>query len=770
MRTLYALLILAAAVFCIYCAGGEGRLQTDLNALLPQEQRLNAVEIKADQTAEQQMNGQLFALVGHEDDATAFQTASELAEQWRQSGLFEQVDSEMRPDLAVLRQHGARFGLAFMPFEKRAQLLDRPEQYFRERAEDALNPFAPPSPLPLSDDWLGFGRFLNRADETSGALQWHDGNGMMYAEDGGKTWVLLRGRFADGMMPDADAVRRLYDVSVQTAEHSGGSLLAGGGALFTAAAKARAERESTLMGAAGVLLTFAFLLRLFRSKKVSALLLPPAAGLLAGTAAVLAVFGEIHILTLVIGTSLIGMMVDFPLHWLTPSLFVRRGTVWQARSEMAKMMPVFAVGLLITVSGYLLLWFTPLPVLRQTAVFSAAALLASFGATALWLPRLFADYRGRVSRAQLPADKFLNVGKRLGKNTKRAVCIVLAVLVAAGWWKSSWQDDIRNWVAAEPELLRQVQEIGRIAGVPFGTQAVLLEAGNEDALILASRTVTARLQLLKERGVLDGWEDLGSRLATQEEQRAVQRHLTELAARPAVWRTLREAGVPRETVQTALREAAAWQPAGIADSLAHPLAEAWRPLYLGETDNGKAGALIRLNGLHDAEAVQTAISGIDGVSWSDKRARLNDLFRHTRNQAAGLKLLSFLLAALVLWKLMGRKKAAAVLAVPLAAAVCTVACLGWFGVPVSLFAMFGLLLVAAVGVDYAVFALSRQHGAAARLGGMAAAAATTCISFVLLAFSSTPAVSAFGLTVAIGAAWSLVFARLLLSDKERRYV
>lgn len=770
MRTLYALLIAAAAAFCIYCAGGAGRLQTDLTALLPQERQLSAAEAKADQAAERQANGRLVALIGHENSETAVRTASALAETWRQSGLFAEVDGEMRPDLAALRQYGARFGLAFMPADQREELLHRPAQYFRQRAQDALNPFAPPSLLPLSDDWLGFGRFLNRAAETPGALQWHDGSGMLYAEDGGKTWVLLSGRFADGSVPDAGAVSRLYDTSVQTAEQAGGSLLAGGGALFASAAKARAERESSLMGTAGMLLTFAFLWYLFRSKKVFALLLPLAAGLIAGTAAVLAVFGEIHILTIVVGTSLIGMMVDFPLHWLTPSLFVRRGTVWQARSEMAKMLPVFALGLLITVSGYFLLWFAPLPVLRQTAVFSAAALLASLGATALWLQRLFADYRGRDSRFRRLAKKLLDCGRIRRKNTKRAAAAVSLLLLAAGWWQSSWQDDIRNWVAAEPDLLRQVQEIGRIAGVPFGTQAVLLEADNEDALLLRSRAVAERLHVLKERGVLDDWEDLGSRLATQDEQRAVQRKLAEWAGRPAVWRSLREAGVPRATVQTALREAAAWQPAGIAESLAHPLAEAWRPLYLGETEQGRVAALIRLHGLHDAAAVQTAVAGIDGVSWSDKRARLNELFLHTRNQAAWLKLLSFLLAALVLWKLMGRRKAAAVLAVPSAAVVCTIACLGWAGVPVSLFAMFGLLLVAAVGVDYAVFALSPQHGAAARLGGMAAAAATTCISFVLLSFSSTPAVSAFGLTVALGTAWSVLFARLLLSDQGRKYV
>ena len=48
---------------------------------------------------------------------------------------------------------------------------------------------------------------------------------------------------------------------------------------------------------------------------------------------------------------------------------------------MKHVLPSFAVSLMITVLGYALLWFTPLAVLRQTAVFSGFALLGAFGAT-----------------------------------------------------------------------------------------------------------------------------------------------------------------------------------------------------------------------------------------------------------------------------------------------------------------------------------------------------------------------------------------------------
>ena len=106
-----------------------------------------------------------------------------------------------------------------------------------------------------------------------------------------------------------------------------------------------------------------------------------------------------------------------------------------------------------------------------------------------------------------------------------------------------------------------------------------------------------------------------------------------------------------------------------------------------------------------------------------------------------------------------------ILAVPLAAAICTVAVLGLAGIPVSLFAMFGLLLVSAIGVDYAVYAATAPQ----RPGKIRrhAAAATTAISFALLAISSTPAVAAFGMTVTIGVAFNIWLAGHIVEKLDK---
>lgn len=772
IRRFYTALILLLCVFLAYTFAAKNWLQTDLAALLPQERQPDALLAAADKAVEKQLDSQVLFLVGGTESEKAFQTASEVAALWRQSRVFAKVESSITPDLEQVRADMRQLGLAVLPSEQRQLLFEAPQRYFQERAEAAVNPFAAPPPLPLAQDWLGFGRFAAERARAQGNLQWHADNGMLFTEENGKTWVWLRGMLPEtnNLANGSEGLLPLLAQSRLLAEKEGMQALSAGGAVFAAASKAAAERESRLMGTAGLLLTFALLLWVFRSGRVFLLVLPLAAGMVAGLAASLLVFGKVHILTIVIGTSLVGMLVDFPLHWLAPSVFgpseqqylFSDGRGWQPAPAMRHVLPTFAASLLITVAGYAFLWFTPLPVLRQTAVFSGFALLGAFGATVLWLPPLFARYRVQSMPFAGWVAKLESLSARIGKRLhRRGWRLVGGLFLAVGLWRSDWRDDIRQWVSMPPGMLAEAQQIGNLAGTDFGSRYLVVEAADEDALLQKNAEANRALQALAAQQKLAGVQSLDQWLQPVAEQQKLQNRLRELAKLPESWRPMREIGVPGNAVRNALNEAAAVPPVTLSDGLKPALAEAWRPLYLGEVEPGRFASVIRLNGLNDAAAVQTAVGSILGVHWADKRGHLNELFHYTRNQAAWLKLASYALAWLLLWRMFGAKRGLKVLAVPLAAAVGTVAVLGWIGLPVSLFAMFGLLLVSAIGVDYAVYAVAAKHSARAKLGGMLLAALTTGISFGLLAVSSTPAVAVFGTTVAVGVVLNLWLASRL---------
>ena len=513
--------------------------------------------------------------------------------------------------------------------------------------------------------------------------------------------------------------------------------------------------------------------------------LPLACGLVCGLAAVVALCGSVHLLTLVIGSSLIGLLLDFPLHWLGKST----APDWQAEGALAALRRPFLISLLITLAGYAFLLATPLPILRQSAVFALAALPTAWLTTLWMLPPLFRRFRPRANPAFGRLAGILLRGSRALRH--RVLVIPALALLAIGLWHSDWQDDIRQWVALPPQWLQQAAEVARISGVEPAAQQYLLYATDEDALLRLDAALAAKLDTAKAAGAVQDYSAISQWVWTKDAQAVTLDDLYDLAAKPAAWQALTDFGIPADNIRDALQRARPSAPQGIAAQLDNPIAARWQGHYLGRpcappapsdagwalahrspdddgvqrqpmtTDDCPVYTRITLYGVRDSAALATLADG-DAIRYHDRRARLNTLFGATRSEALWLKLASYLVA----WGILraagfNRRDSLSILAVPLAAAIATVALLRALAIPISLFAAFGLLLISAIGVDYAVYAKSGGAPAAIRYRGMLLAALTTITSFGILALSATPAVAAFGATVAIGIALSLTFATWL---------
>ena len=88
---------------------------------------------------------------------------------------------------------------------------------------------------------------------------------------------------------------------------------------------------------------------------------------------------------------------------------------------------------------------------------------------------------------------------------------------------------------------------------------------------------------------------------------------------------------------------------------------------------------------------------------------------------------------------------------------------GYLGTSLTLFSLMGFMLVLGVGVNYAIFLCEGGVNEAATLAGVLLSAGTTLLSFGLLAFSSMPALSGFGLTLLLGICVSVLLAPMVLS-------
>ncbi|MGX2967118.1 MMPL family transporter [Ursidibacter sp. B-7004-1] len=754
-RVIYSCLFLGLTLLFCFQLHSQQWLQTDLRTLLPQDQHWSAVQQNADQQQEKTLNRQIIALIGHSDQTTAFELAQQLNQQWQTSGLFQQIIGKTTPDIAQLRQNIQLLSLALLPKAIQQQLLTAPQDYFQDYAQQIVNPFEQ-NLLPLEQDWLGFGRFVLPQSQIQSEIKWHAENGMLYNTTGEKTWVLLR-----GILPDTDLINpshqlaTLIDHNRALVEQQQGQLLATGAALFAENAKQKAEKESALMSIIGVSLTLLLLLLVFRTLRVLWLFLPIAFGMVSGIAITVLIFGQIHMLTLVIGTSLIGVLIDFPLHWLTSSLFHRE---WQAERTMQKLRFTFMISLIVTLLGYGLLGFTALPVLQQTALFSAVALIMAVLATSLFLPKCFQHYQ--ANKRSVPEKnlqifaKTWQIPTHIERVMLGGLVVFIGIGISLGIHQNQWRDDIRQWVAMPTDLINQAQQISQIAGIELSNQHLLIVADNDEQLLAENQRVSTQLTQLQQQGKLAKFQSLSQWFISPQEQQKFIAKLTD-TIRPEDYAILAEIGLPTSIIEDVLKNLPNQPLVTLLQALNTPLGEPWKRLYLEQIDTNKVASVITLSGIKDTAAI-AALANNRSVYWQDKPAQLNQAFEQTRNQAAWLKLLSFLMAGLLLWKFFGIQKSVKMLQIPLIAIVMTIGVLGWIGLPISLFTMFGLLLVSAISIDYTAYMQTADEPINIKRAAVTLAAITTLISFTLLGLSSTPAVASFGLSVSLGVIFSVL--------------
>lgn len=749
-------LILLLAVLAV--AGWQWRqgapLSANLMALVPGDAP-DALQLRAEQRMQEPLNREMLVLVGSADRQQAINMAQQLGEQWQASGLFEQVQWNLQADLPALREQLLRGRLAMLSAADREQLIAHPDAFIEQRVQALFDPFTGFSLVPSQDDWLGLTGRIQNSQPQRGAVQLDIGSGALMAHADGKQWVLLRAR-TQGNAFDLTLpmqVAALLEQSRAQAATQQVELLAASGLLYAASGQQQASREITWVGGGATVGILLLLLLAFRRWRVLLAFVPVLVGMLFGAVACVAFFGSMHVMTLVLGSSLIGVAVDYPLHYLSKSWSLKPWRSWPA---LRLTLPGLSLSLATSCIGYLALAFTPFPALTQIAIFSAAGLVGAYLSAVCLLPALL---NGVVLRpAQWPlnvAQCLLNARQALLKKVPTpALLALLLMFCAAGLWQLNSKNDIRQWVSAPPQLMTQAQAIARITGYQPTSQFFLVRADSEQQLLERQAALSERLDALIGKGTLQGYLALNQLVSPPREQ---QRLRAALNALPRHWQPLLALGVPLPALQNELAQLQALPEQRIDAALNGPLAEPWRLLWLGRDADGVA-AMVSLQGLNDASLLREQARDLPGVELVDRLGDLNSVFAATQISAAELKLLSCALIVLLLIAPFGLGGAVRIVALPLLAALCSLASLGWLGQPLTLFSLFGLLLVTAISVDYAILMREQIGGAAVSLLGTLLAALTTWLSFGLLAVSSTPAVSNFGLSVSLGLAFSFILA------------
>lgn len=631
--------------------------------------------------------------------------------------------------------------------QARMRLAEAPTAELADQALAALyQPVGGPRVGSWTDDPLNlFGQWLAERSQAS-RVRVQDGRLMLTDPDAPDRHYALVLIELPGSGFEINAQRALQprlDAATQAAEGQGAQVIRAGVPLFAAVAAEQAEREIHTIGLGSLVGIVALTLLAFRSLRPRLLVtLSMAVGLTVAASVSLLVFGQLHLVTLVFGASLLGVAENYGSNYFCARQGLQAGERW---AMLTRQIPVVGLAMATTVIGYALLALPPFPGLRQIAVFSAVGLVAAFVTVLWWFPLL--DGAGRMAPTRFAG--WLGSRRALWPSLKgrglAALLLVSALLTAWGATRLRFDDDIRQLQSAPASLIAQQREFARLMQAPGLAQFFVVQGRSEQEVLEREEALTAQL-----RGMQLGAHAVSDWLPSLRRQREdwalSSRRAAEL--RPVLAGRMDQPLAPSQAV-TAPLEPRAW--------LASPASEPVRAQWLGRLGDG-LGTVVLLRGA-DAAQTRAALAALklDGVTWVDKVGEVSTLLGRYRELMSAVLVLGFVLTwAALAWRF-GRASWRA-LAPTALACVLTVALLAIGGQVLQLFHILPLLILLGLGVDYGIFLLELPGRAETRpFLSVTLAAASTLLSFGLLALSGTPALHAFGLTLALGVflAWLL---------------
>ncbi len=518
-----------------------------------------------------------------------------------------------------------------------------------------------------------------------------------------------------------------------------------------------AKQEISVIGLGSLLGIFCLLLGVFRSMQpLGYSLLAIAVGIVSGFAACLLIYPHPHILTLVLSASLIGLSIDYSLHYFTEYYYQPRSHI----HLLTMIKPAIQLGLITSLIAYAALGMSFLPLFQQMAVFSFVGLSCAYFCV-IYCFHLFSDPHPHP----LPSyfEKYSQYYLALWSN-KKWFCsigiVLLLIFILTGIAQLTINNDIRTFQYRSPELQQQERYLQTfLPQESLALQYLVILADNNEIALQQEEILRPYLDDLIQQGALQHYHALSQILPSQARQQQNAYLLTTLikkASHPDLSEYL-------NTIGLTLKLPKNQQLLTLEKLPQHPLYLQYKDIILPSYKN-KSMTIIALQGVNNRSIKVLNHLSTQSVNDSTKvlylnySQRISNVLTHYHHIVIQLVICSYMIIAILLGIKYPLRKGLFILLPPLFAAGFALAILVYTGGTLNLFNTMALVLVLGIGIDYTLFFAEKEQHHSMTFLAITLSAITTILSFGLLALSNTPIIRSFGIIVFAG-----IFAAAILS-------
>ena len=734
--SLYALAV-AAAFFCRPPA-----LKTEIMDIAPRVQEDPAVTETLDRLSKAYTN-RVNVLFGSGDLGEAVEAGAYFA--GALAGQPLKVNFLLGEDGAEALDLISRFNHRLLS-DSAAELLEAGK--FREVRDNAVAALYSPAGvalLPLEQDPF----FLAAGFMAGMAPSWTNffpSRGVLSASRGGVSYAYMSLDLA-GLSPAylLPALKGINGAEGATASRFPGvSINISGVPLHSAQAISESARETNIIAGASALLIFLISYAVFGSARCFLYaLFTMGAGIALAFMLTSLIFREMHVLVPVFGAGLMGLCIDYHIHY-----FAERGFADDPWPNIGR---AFGVCLATTVTGFAVMAFSGVPILLHMAVFAVLGLLNTYAIIRFLYPRFLgkAKVRAVPPWAVRAVGRVRDMAAAAFRRHALAKAALILIVSGTGMVRLRPGDDLKNLYTPEKSMLEKEAFFAEISGVASSPVMVVVKGDGQQDVLEKEEAL---------RRALGGF----SCLAVTQAVPSLKRQEKNYALVEALYRSELDAYTAAMGAPPSVKDGA-W--ASLLSQKDVRLEPGDAPAALRPLCSGSSSVIVVENPRDRAALAHMASDG--GGLYSDRFQEISRALKALRERATWFLLLTCALvfcALAVIYK--STAKALAILAPSLLAVALTLGVLGFAGAPVSLFNVLALLLIVYLGADYAVFSAEGRGGHTA--AAVALSCLTSVVSFGALGLTSFAVTKALGATLCLGLMFSYLLSPLATADTKSR--
>lgn len=471
-------------------------------------------------------------------------------------------------------------------------------------------------------------------------------------------------------------------------------------------------------------------------------------------------FPSIHIFAFVFGTSVIGVTMDYSIHYITHWYF-EHGRI----NVIKKIFTSLFLGLLTTVISYVALSFSSIALLRQLSVFSIVGVTGSFLTVVIVFPYIFKNPPKSTNHSVfLLSELYLQSYTSFFTNRRSIVFLGTVLLVCVSvWGLTNIRTDfsVTGLYTVPDVLIGQEIAVNERLGNRSNTDLIIVKGESIDSLTGKEELLTP---LLKDKDYLALSKFLPSIKKQQQNIALVKQKLLPLLENQA-----KALGLNRQAFLNIRKDIVQSQNRLVSmEQLSHFSALSSLQKLIFKNDGYYFSVIILQNGL-DAQT-KTAIENANPeIKVFSVIPAINAALDKTACEAIWFNIGAYVLIFLVVFIFLYKKQALVIIAIQIFCLLLNVGMHGLFCIPVNIFSILALILSLGISMDFFIFFSHNAEVKGVTFIAVFLSMLTTILSFGTLSLSSFNPVRSFALSLFIGIVCAFAFAPIvMLFGKDRK--